>query len=115
MTSPAPAARASWSRLSIPMGRPPSRAFQTGDIILDVGGKAVANASDVRNALTEAKAQGKHDVLMRVKTATPPGSSPCRSATPDTSAFPRPRIPAIAGIACCRRDGNRQLLHPLHG
>jgi serine protease Do len=36
-------------------------------VILDVGGKAVENAGDVRHALTEAKAQGKHDVLMRVK------------------------------------------------
>ena len=43
-------------------------ALQDGDVILDVGGKAVANASDVRKALTEAKAQGKHNVLMRVKT-----------------------------------------------
>ena len=30
--------------------------------------RAVANAGDVRTALTEAKAQGKHNVLMRVKT-----------------------------------------------
>jgi len=43
--------------------------FKTGDIILDVGGKTVANAGDVRQALTAAKAQGKHDILMRVKTA----------------------------------------------
>ena len=38
--------------------------------ILDVGGKAVANVTDVRTALTEAQAQGKHDVLMRVKTGS---------------------------------------------
>ena len=41
--------------------------FQTGTVILDVGGKSVANAGDVRNALADAKAQGKHEVLMRVK------------------------------------------------
>jgi len=41
--------------------------LQTGTVILNVGGKAVANAGDVRQALVEAKAQGKHDVLMRVK------------------------------------------------
>ncbi len=51
-----------------PDGPAADQGFQTGDIILDVGGKAVANARDVRDALTEAKAQGKHDVLMRVKT-----------------------------------------------
>jgi len=41
--------------------------FQTGTVILDVGGKAVANVGDVRKALVDAKAQGKHQVLMRVK------------------------------------------------
>ena len=51
-----------------PDGPASEHGFKTGDIILDVGGKAVANAGDVRTALTEAKAQGKHNVLMRVKT-----------------------------------------------
>ena len=53
---------------SIPMARR-RHGFQTGDVILDVGGKSVGNAGDVRKALHEAKSQGKHDVLMRVKTA----------------------------------------------
>ena len=52
-----------------PDGAAAQQGIQTGDIILDVGGKAVANAADVRKAMTEAKAQGKHDVLMRVKSA----------------------------------------------
>jgi len=50
-----------------PDGPAAEQGFQTGTVILDVGGKAVANAGDVRHALIEAKAQGKHDVLMRVK------------------------------------------------
>jgi len=50
-----------------PDGPAAEHGFQTGNVILDVGGKAVANAGDVRNALKEAKAQGKHDVLLRVK------------------------------------------------
>jgi serine protease Do len=50
-----------------PDGPAAEQGFQTGNVILDVGGKAVANAGDVRNALSDAKAQGKHDVLMRVK------------------------------------------------
>ncbi len=50
-----------------PDGPAAEQGFQTGNVILDVGGKAVANAGDVRNALTEAKAQGKHEILMRVK------------------------------------------------
>ena len=50
-----------------PDGPAAEQGFQTGTVILDVGGKAVANAGDVRAALTEAKAQGKHQVLMRVK------------------------------------------------
>jgi len=50
-----------------PDGPAAEQGFQTGNVILDVGGKPVANAGDVRSALTEAKARGKHDVLMRVK------------------------------------------------
>jgi len=50
-----------------PDGPAAEQGLQTGNIILDVGGKAVANAGDVRKALSEAKAQGKHDILMRVK------------------------------------------------
>ena len=43
--------------------------FQSGDVILAVGDKMVSNPGDVRRALSEAKAQGKHDALVRVKTA----------------------------------------------
>jgi serine protease Do len=50
-----------------PDGPAAEKGFQTGTVILDVGGTAVANAGDIRHALTEAKSQGKHDVLMRVK------------------------------------------------
>jgi serine protease Do len=38
-------------------------------VILDVGGNGVANAADVRKALSEARTAGKTAVLMRVKTA----------------------------------------------
>jgi serine protease Do len=50
-----------------PDGPAAEQGFQRGNIILDVGGKPVANVGDVRSALSEAKAQGKHQVLMRVK------------------------------------------------
>jgi serine protease Do len=50
-----------------PDGPAAEQGFKTGNVILDVGGKAVANVGDVRKALTDAKAQGKHQVLMRVK------------------------------------------------
>ncbi len=50
-----------------PDGPAAEQGIRSGDVILDVGGKAVANARDVRNAMSEAKAQGKHAVLMRVK------------------------------------------------
>ena len=50
-----------------PDGPAAEQGLQAGNVILDVGGKSVANAGDVRKALTEAKAQGKHEVLMRVK------------------------------------------------
>jgi serine protease Do len=50
-----------------PDGPAAEQGFRTGTVILDVGGKSVASVSDVRKALVDAKAQGKHQVLMRVK------------------------------------------------
>jgi serine protease Do len=41
--------------------------FQVGDVILDVGGKTVATPSDVRKSLADARKEGKHAVLFRVK------------------------------------------------
>jgi serine protease Do len=52
-----------------PEGSATDLGFQPGDVIVDVGGKAVSDASDVGKALSEARSQGKHAVLMRVKTA----------------------------------------------
>jgi serine protease Do len=43
--------------------------FQTGDVILDVNGKAVSSPADVRKAVTEAQSDGKRSVLMRVKSS----------------------------------------------
>jgi serine protease Do len=50
-----------------PDGPAAERGFRTGDVILDVGGKTVSTPTDVRNALQEAHRQGKHTILMRVK------------------------------------------------
>jgi serine protease Do len=52
-----------------PEGPAAEHGLQTGDVILDVGGKAVSNTADVRTALKEAQANGKHSVLMHVKTS----------------------------------------------
>ncbi len=52
-----------------PEGPAAEHGLQTGDVILEVGGKAVSNTADVRSALTAAEASGKHSVLMHVKTA----------------------------------------------
>jgi serine protease Do len=41
--------------------------FRTGDVILDVGGQAVATPADVRKALGDARTEGKRSVLMRLK------------------------------------------------
>jgi serine protease Do len=41
--------------------------FRVGDVILDVGSKAVATPADVRKSLAEARSEGKHTVLFRVK------------------------------------------------
>ena len=52
-----------------PNGPAAERGVKTGDVILDVGGKAVTSAADVRKALTDARTAGKGSILMRVKTA----------------------------------------------
>jgi serine protease Do len=43
------------------------RGFKEGDVILEVGGKSVTNAVDVREALDAARTDNKNSVLMRVK------------------------------------------------
>jgi serine protease Do len=46
---------------------PAAERFKEGDVILDVGGKAVATAGDVRDAINAARTDSKNSVLMRVK------------------------------------------------
>jgi serine protease Do len=41
--------------------------FRVGDVILDVGGTVVSTPSDVRKSLADARKEGKHAVLFRVK------------------------------------------------
>jgi serine protease Do len=43
------------------------RGFKEGDVILEVGGKSVASAGDVRDAINAARTDNKNSVLMRVK------------------------------------------------
>ena len=50
-----------------PNGIASDQGFQTGDVILEVAGKKVANPADVRSALNAAQKDGKRTVLMRVK------------------------------------------------
>ena len=50
-----------------PDGIAADQGFKTGDVILEVGGKKVANPADVRGALGEAQKDGKRTVLFRVK------------------------------------------------
>jgi serine protease Do len=52
-----------------PQGPAAERGIQAGDVILNVGGKAVANIGDVRSALADANANGKHSVLLQLKSA----------------------------------------------
>ena len=43
------------------------RGFKEGDVILEVAGKSVTNAGDVREAINAARTENKNSVLMRVK------------------------------------------------
>jgi serine protease Do len=50
-----------------PNGLASDQGFKTGDVILEVAGKKVANPADVRSALSSAQKDGKRTVLLRVK------------------------------------------------
>jgi serine protease Do len=52
-----------------PDGPAAEHGLQSGDVILAVAGTTVSNAADLRNAVEEARSDGKHDVLMRVMTS----------------------------------------------
>ena len=43
------------------------RGFSTGDVILEIAGKPVSTPTDVRNVVASARTEGKHSVLVRVK------------------------------------------------
>jgi serine protease Do len=50
-----------------PGGVASEHGLKSGDVILEVGGSKVASPEDVRKAIGEAQKNGKHAVLMRVK------------------------------------------------
>ncbi len=50
-----------------PKGPAAERGLKSGDVILEVAGKAVANPAEVRDAIGQAQKDGKGVVLMRVK------------------------------------------------
>jgi serine protease Do len=50
-----------------PNGVAADHGFQVGDVIMDVGGKSVTDPADVRKQLADARKEGKHALLFRVK------------------------------------------------
>jgi serine protease Do len=50
-----------------PNGAAAEHGLKTGDVIMEVAGKKVASASDLRTALSDARKEGKRTLLMRVK------------------------------------------------
>jgi serine protease Do len=50
-----------------PNGLAAQQGLEGGDVILNVNGSAVSNPGEVRQALADARSQGKHDVLLKVK------------------------------------------------
>jgi serine protease Do len=55
------------TRSRYPDGQAAGLDLKVGDVILDVGGKVVTPAADVRDALRDAHADGKRTVLMRIR------------------------------------------------
>ncbi|MES2195891.1 MAG: Do family serine endopeptidase [Pseudomonadota bacterium] len=51
----------------VPKSAAAERGFKEGDVILEVAGKSVTNAGDVREAINAARTDNKNSVLMRVK------------------------------------------------
>jgi serine protease Do len=52
-----------------PSGPAAQDGVQSGDVILDAGGKTVQTPGDVRQAIDQNRSQGRHSILMRMKTA----------------------------------------------
>jgi serine protease Do len=52
-----------------PNGPAAQDGVQSGDVILDAGGKTVQTPGDVRQAIDQNRSQGRHSILMRMKTA----------------------------------------------
>jgi serine protease Do len=52
-----------------PSGPAAQDGVQSGDVILDAGGKTVQTPVDVRHAIDQSRSQGRHSILMRMKTA----------------------------------------------
>jgi serine protease Do len=50
-----------------PDGPAAEHGIQTGDIIMDVGGKAISNSADIRKQLADLDKDGKHTILLRMK------------------------------------------------
>jgi serine protease Do len=50
-----------------PNGVAADHGFQVGDVILDVSGKSVGSPGDVRRQIADARKEGKHTLLFRVK------------------------------------------------
>jgi serine protease Do len=50
-----------------PTGLAADQGFELGDVILDVSGKSVTTPDDVQNGLSDARRNGRHTVLVRLK------------------------------------------------
>ena len=58
--------------IPIPDGPAAEQGFKTGDVILEVAGKSVSTLNDLRDAVRQARTDGKRVILMRVKTDSGP-------------------------------------------
>ena len=65
--SRAPGGKASSSSTSTRADPRPISGFEPGDVILQVSGKSVKTPDEIQNALSDARSQGKHTVLMRLR------------------------------------------------
>ena len=52
-----------------PNGAAAQNGIQSGDVILDAGGKPVEKPADLRQAIDHSRSEGRHSILMRLRTA----------------------------------------------
>ena len=97
-----------------PDGLAAQQGLGRGDVIFNVNGSAVSNPGEVRQALANAKSQGKHDVLLKIKArkSTIFVAIPMAKANPTEAAGVRLPPPFLFSRRSCGSHPKMKLCKP---